>query len=242
MEYLHDAQLANIVTSYCTCLAGIMPLLFTFMTKRQPGRWIFAYACIFVTGVPTVWLHSMEGNLVASFFDVGTNILLAWALIVAASGDFMPLARRFSLLRLITLLDAAVLGWLVYETISGNKHPLLRFGTFGQFYAGEVALIVNGWIVVGLFAWNYRTIPRETRPLFFTMITCFFTGMLMATASNDQITVRIIPWHALWHIVGAFGFITMWVFNHTRFNMISPNQAIEPVAAEPEVRLRGADA
>ena len=40
MHYLHEAQLANIVTSYCTCLGGIMPLLFTALTRPQPRRWV----------------------------------------------------------------------------------------------------------------------------------------------------------------------------------------------------------
>ncbi|HPA42061.1 MAG TPA: hypothetical protein PKV69_08625 [Candidatus Hydrogenedentes bacterium] len=39
--YLHDAQLANIVTSYCTCLGGILPLLFCLLTRPIPaaGCW-----------------------------------------------------------------------------------------------------------------------------------------------------------------------------------------------------------
>ena len=39
MPYLHDAQLANIVTSYCTCLGGLLPLLFCAIAGKQPARW-----------------------------------------------------------------------------------------------------------------------------------------------------------------------------------------------------------
>ena len=151
MHYLHEAQLANIVTSYCTCLGGIMPLLFTALTRPQPRRWVFVYACILLTGIPTVWLHSVEGNRVASFFDVGTNIFLAWALIVAVSGDFLRPESRRRLLATVTPLNAVVLAWLIWEIFAAEKRPIIRFGGFGEFYTGEVALIANAWVVTILF-------------------------------------------------------------------------------------------
>jgi len=35
---------------------------------------------------------------------------------------------------------------------------------------------------------------------------------------HGQVDLRIFAWHAVWHLAGAFGFITLWVFNHVRFN------------------------
>jgi len=35
---------------------------------------------------------------------------------------------------------------------------------------------------------------------------------------HGQVDLRIFAWHAVWHLVGAFGFITLWVFNHVRSN------------------------
>lgn len=218
MNYLHEAQLANIVTSYCTCLAGIMPMLYTLLTRRQPGRWFFAYFCILLTGIPTVWLHSAEGDRVASFFDVGSNILLAWAIIIAVSGDFLSSPRRRVLLGVVTVCDVIAWAWLLYEIFAPEKRPLMTFGAFGQFYVGETVLIANAWVVAILFALNYRRIPAPARPLLLLTLGMFFIGMLTATASNSEITWRIIPWHAAWHIIGAFGFITFWLFNHVRFN------------------------
>ena len=198
--YQHDAQLANIVTSYCTCLGGILPLLFCGLYKSQPRRWLFAYLCILITGIPTVWLHAMEGNRVASFADVGTNILLAWSMIVAATGDFLSKVSRARLLGIITPLNIAGIGWLVWEIFAPEKRPVITFRTFGQFYAGEVFLITNAWIVAILFVLGRKQIPKSARRVLWCVIGTFFAGMCMATAANHVITLYIFPWHAIWHI------------------------------------------
>jgi len=218
MGYQHDAQLANIVTSYCTCLGGIIPLLFTALTRSQPRRWVLVYGCILLTGIPTVWMHSVEGNHLASFFDVGTNITLAWALIVGVAGDFLLPESRRKLLLIVTPVNLLVLLWLFLEISLVPKRPIISFGEFGQFYAGEVALIVNAWVVALVFLRNAAKLPRDARPLLYATVALFFIGMVLASASNREITWRILPWHAAWHVVGMFGFITMWLFNDVRFN------------------------
>jgi hypothetical protein len=35
---------------------------------------------------------------------------------------------------------------------------------------------------------------------------------------------QILAWHATWHIVGAFGFIVLWPFNHMRFVINPPGR------------------
>jgi len=60
--FQHQAQLANAVTGFATCLAGIMPLLYCWLFRPQPRRWVLAYLCILVTGIPTVWLYAYEGT------------------------------------------------------------------------------------------------------------------------------------------------------------------------------------
>lgn len=215
--YQHEAHLANIVTSYCTCLAGIMPLIFCALTRPQPRRWVAVYAFILVTGIPTVWLHSVEGNRIAGFFDVGTNILLAYVLQIAITGDYMKPRARHLYLVICTAANLLVWAYLVYEIFLPEKKPLLTFGGHGYFTVGESALILNCWFFTGLLIYYYKRLPREARPLFFVIFAMFFIGMILATAGNSHISLYILPWHAAWHILGAFGFITLWVFNHVRF-------------------------
>lgn len=216
--YQHEAHLANIVTSYCTCLGGIMPLLYCAFTGVQPRRWVLVYFFVFLTGVPTVWLHAVEGNRLASFFDTGSNILLAWWLIVATSGDFLkPNARRW-LVGITLACNLAAWAWLLYEVFAPAKTPLLTFGAHGQFYTGEVALIANSWVTAILFIRYRGQVSKASRPFLYTVIVMFLAGMVLATGDNAQISFYIFPWHAAWHILGAFGFITFWAFNHIRFS------------------------
>ena len=239
--YLHDAHLANIVTSYCTCLGGIIPLIYCAVTRSQPRRWVLVYFCVFLTGLPTVWLHTVEGNRVASFFDVGTNILLAWVMIAAVSGDYMGAPARRRLLGITLSVNTLAWCWLVYEIFAPEKKPLLTLWESGHFYAGEVALILNAWVVVFLFVRYRRGIAEAARPFLYLIIATFLLGMILATADNEHISSYIFPWHATWHIVGAFGFITLFMFNHQRFSMVQPEMQPDAafVAKESAKRLPG---
>lgn len=107
---------------------------------------------------------------------------------------------------------------MAYEVTAPQKVPLISFGEFGQFYTGEVALIVNCWIVAGLLFGNLGKIPTVARPLLYLVFSIFFVGMLLATASNSLISFGVFPWHAVWHILGMVGFVVMWVFNAVRFD------------------------
>ncbi len=222
--YQHDAHLANIVTSYCTCLGGLMPLLYCAFTRVQPRRWVLVYFFVFLTGVPTVWLHAVEGDRLASFFDTGSNILLAWWLIVATAGDFLKPAARRRLVGITLACNTVAWLWLLYEVFAPEKLPLLRIGAHGEFYAGEIALIANCWVAAILFFRFRGQISKASRPFMYTILVMFFLGMILATGDNDHISLYILPWHATWHIVGAFGFITFWAFNHVRFSEMAAHE------------------
>ena len=58
--------------------------------------------------------------------------------------------------------------------------------------------------------------------------------MFLATAANDVVTFYILPWHATWHVVVAFGFITMWAFNQMRFFPPRGFEEAESRQAAPE--------
>ena len=151
---------------------------------------------------------------------------------VAVSGDFLKPESRRKLLAIVTPVNVLVLVWLFLEISVVPKRPLIRFGEFGYFNVGEVALIANAWIVTIVFLRNVSKVPRRARPLLYVTVAAFFFGMVLATASNKEVTWHILPWHATWHIVGMFGFITMWLFNDVRFNLSAhpemPAEGLEP--------------
>lgn len=218
--FQHQAQLANAVTGFATCFAGLMPLLYCWLYKPQPRRWMMVYLCILITGVFTVILHAYEGNRLCSFLDVGTNILLAWALQIAVSGDFMETRPRRRLLALLTAVNVCVWIYLAYEVVAPVKRYVITFGSHGGFHFGQAALILNAFVVLGLFIVGFGSMPQEVRGLFYLVAAMFFAGLLLATGRQSLITTRVFAWHAFWHLDGAFGFITLWFLNHVRFNEV----------------------
>jgi hypothetical protein len=213
---LSPPDLANTVTGWATLLSGAVLLLLCRFVRPQPARWSFAYACIVVTGVPTVLFHGFGGGALR-VCDTGTNLLLAWALQWAVLGDYYAPATR----RRAALASAAVnllaVAWMVREAATGVKHHLIPLGSFGGFYPGESVLILDAFLVAGLFYARRRRIPEAARPLLHCVVAFFLVGLALASAGNETVHARVVSYHALWHVVGAFGFVMLWAFNHARF-------------------------
>jgi hypothetical protein len=225
MHALPAFGLANTVTGFATLFSGCVALLLCRTVAPQPARWRFAYWTIVVTGVFTVTLHGF-GETVSgfgprwfwAFLDTGSNIVVAWALALGVLGDYYgPDARRVGR----PLLTAAMLvgvGWHLYDRLPGTERSyLIPFGAWGGFYPGESWLIALSFVVVGLFAARRERIPARARPLLSAVVAIFLAGMLLATASNEKVVYPFFSLHALWHLVGAFGFVVLWAFNHVRF-------------------------
>jgi len=222
MTWLHDAQLANTVTGFATCLAGVLPLLYTVLTGPQPRRWVFAYWCILVTGVFTVWFHAYEDSVMLSAFDTGSNIFLVWAVQIGAAGDFLSRKHALRLVAASTLVNTCVFAWMTYEVVSGNRGIAVPIGSFGGFYVDETALILNAFVATGLFMYHWSAIPRHARGLLLLTCFLFIIGLVLATADGNYISFRIFAWHAVWHLVSAFALITLWLFNYVRFRVPPP--------------------
>ena len=83
----------------------------------------------------------------------------------------------------------------------------------GRYFAHEsIHCCVSSWRRVA-----DNAIPARAKPLLWLCAAIFFAGMLLATASNEEIVPPFFAMHALWHLVGAFGFVVLWAFNHVRF-------------------------
>lgn len=222
VEGIRAFALANTVTGFATLGAGLMCLLLTWLMHPQPARWHAAYWTIVVTGVFTITLHGYGEAVprgsrhVWSMLDTGSNLVVAWALTLAFLGDYYTRAFR---LRLGAVATAVMLlgWWFLWRDRPETRQYLIPFGAHGGFYGGEAMLILLSWVNVGVMFARWRLIPRVARPLLLLTFAIFFGGMLLATASNSRITPPFFALHALWHIVGAFGFIAFWAFNHQRF-------------------------
>jgi len=223
MPWLHEAQLANTVTGFATCFAGILPLLYTVLTGPQPRRWIFAYWCILITGVFTVWFHAYEDSVTLAAFDTGSNIFMVWAVQIAAAGDFLRPRMAKRVIIASTIINLGVFAWMAWEVQSGNRSLVIPLGEFGGFYMSETALIANSFAATGLFMYHWSLIPAHARGLLLLTFFLFLIGLVLATADGSFISFRIFAWHAVWHLVSAFALLTLWLFNFVRFRVPAPS-------------------
>lgn len=212
---LSPPDLANSVTSFCTIGAGVVTLLLCRYVGAQPDRWLRAYLCIFITGIPTLGWHGWGGEA-WRVADIGTNLLLAYVLQLAVLGDYYGTAfrRRFTLVS--TVVNALGILWLIREGLQGGATSTLRLGEGASFQIGELVLILDSFAITGLFYARRQHIPAAAAPLLRLVVACFLVGLWLATAEGNVVDGRIWSYHALWHVLGAFGFIFLWAFNHVR--------------------------
>lgn len=213
-----STALANAVSAYTTTLAGLLALILTVLMGTQPRRWLFAYLCVFITGIATVWYHGFGETFWPGLADIGTNLLLVWALQLAVLGDYYTPTTRRRAATASGLLILAFLGWKIAVGPASSGVFPISLGSFGGFNVGKVLLIANCLLVVALFYARRSAISSRAMPLLYLLTGVFFVGLLLATASNHKVDYQVLAYHATWHIVAGFGFIVLWAFNHVRFN------------------------
>ena len=219
-----DIPLANTVSAYAIILSGSTVLLFCWFVAPQPRRWVAVYAAVFITSLPTVWFHGFGETFWAGVFDGGTNLLLAWLLQIAAlwdEGAYKPRTRTIiaSVTGIANLLAIAA---KVSQGPASSRIFPVRFGDFGGFTLNELVLIANSILAVGFLYGRHKSLSVRSRPLLYLSTFFFLVGSALATASNQQVDFIILAYHATWHIVGAFGFLFLWAFNHVRFEQVRP--------------------
>jgi hypothetical protein len=233
--------MANAITSFATLLAGVVTLALWAALPGQPRRWAHAYLWIVLTGIPTLGLHAYGEPFRApshpwwSVADTGSNLILAWAFQVAVLGDFWSrrVQRRAGAASLCANLLA--IGWMIRERFfADGPRFLIPLGEIGGFTAGEVTLILDALLVVALLYRSREHWPSRARPVLHVATALFLCGLALATAANPRVGtlfgVRVLAWHALWHLVGAFGFLALFVFNHVRFAESGPSVKMPELA------------
>lgn len=213
---LSPPDLANTITGFATLLSGLTAWIFSHWVGPQPGRWRFVYACIVVTGVFTVGWHGWATESLR-ILDVGTNLLVVWAIQLAILGDYDAPATRNRVAAASGALNLLGIAWMAREAATGVRHYVIDLGAFGGFYAGEALLIFDAFLATALFYRQRARIPRAAKPLLWSVTGIFLVGLGLATAAGTTVHHRILSYHALWHLVGAFGFLFLWAFNHVRF-------------------------
>jgi hypothetical protein len=180
---------------------------------------VAVYAGILLTGIPTVWYHGFGETNVSGWADSSSNLLLAWLVQVAALWDAYGEKTKIRVATVSGIINLAV---VFARGIAGEsiRHiDVIPLGEFGGFHITEAMLILDSLLAAGLLYGQLREIPRKARNLLYAVTAIFVVGMLLATASNHQLDFQIVSYHALWHSVGSFGFVFLWVFNHVRWNM-----------------------
>lgn len=214
---LSPPDLANTVTSFCTILAGVVALVLCRFVGPQPRRWVAVYACIVVTGLPTFGWHAY-GTELLRVLDVGSNLLLAWVLQLAVLGDFYAPATRRRVGAASGVANGLMVAWMIGESAGGGPTYALDLGGFGGFFAGEALLIADALLVAALIYARRRAVPAASRPLLHAVTATFLVGAWLASAAGDVVHARWVSYHALWHVLGAFGFVLLWAWNHVRFS------------------------
>lgn len=228
MDPLPGWAMANAITAFATIGAGVYTSALFCLLPGQPLRWGHAYLWIFLTGIPTLGLHGYGEPFAAashpywSVADTGSNLILAWAVLVAVLGDFFSrrTARRVALASLVV--NLAAIGQMVHERFfAAEPRHLISLGDFGGFHAGETMLIADSLLVTGLLIHARRRMPASARRLLGVVAITFLLGMGFATAANTQVGVLlgvpVLAYHALWHLLGAFGLLVLFLMNDIRF-------------------------
>lgn len=217
-EYLHSAHVANVVTSFALLWAGILITIFWFLERNQPLRWLFFYLTVVITAIPTIIHHIMPKNLCWTSLDIMSNILVVVALELGLIGDYFSGSVQKSLWVVIGFLNLFVILYLVSIIFLPIPHIYLPLGRSKGFTLGEIALILNAIMVVIILGTNYTKLRRKEKAVFWGIVLTFLFGLFFATGSDDYIYPRYIGWHSMWHILGSYGFILFWYFNHLRFS------------------------
>jgi hypothetical protein len=222
---LPDFGLANTITGFATLFSGCTCLALSRLVHPQPARWRFVYWMIVLTGVFTVTLHGFGETVsgfgprwIWAFLDTGSNIVVAWSIALGVLGDYYERAQQQRGRLLLTLAMVVGVSWHFCDRLPGTeRHYLVPLGGWGGFYPGESWLIALSLVTFALFHRRRDRIPPAAKPLLWLTVAIFLIGMLLATATNERIVYPFFALHALWHLVGAFGFVVFWAFNDVRF-------------------------
>jgi len=217
---IDPVMLTNTVTAYATILSGVLCIVLTLLTRPQPSRWLLFYFCIILTGIPTVWYHGFGETFAASVGETATEYFLLWAFQVAVLGDYYGKRNRYIIAGASGAANALA---LLYKIVAGpvrSRVFVLHLGGNNGYHITEAVIILDALLVAALFVVKLPKTYAHSKPLLYLNIVIFLTGLFLAIPANSLVDYRILAYRAIWHLVGAFGFLTLWIFNFIRFSAI----------------------
>jgi hypothetical protein len=216
-------SLAASVTSFATLGAGLALVAMTALTQSQPLHWRRAYACLVLVGAATLGLHA-HGEPAGGFAqrawsaaDTGTNLLLAFALLLATLRDFGPQVRRARIALGFGALNVAALLHVLAEKFLDGSSDSLHVAGFGALTLSQLVLVADYLAVITLFAAGRRQLPRRSRRLLPLLTALALVGVTLAMPDSERVDASVLAYHALWHMVSAFLLLLLWVVNELRF-------------------------
>lgn len=217
---IDPVSLSNTVTAYAAILVGVLCIVLTLVTRPQPYRWLFFYLCIVISGIPTVWYHGFGQTFAASVGETATQYLLLWAFQYAVLGDYYRRRRRYIVAAVSGVVNLAA---LLYKIFAGPRIANVLVVNLGQgngYHITEVVIILDALLIALLFLANLPNTYEAAKPLLYMNLAIFLTGLFLAIPRTSLVDYRILAYRSIWHIVGALGFLTLWIFNFIRFSAI----------------------
>jgi hypothetical protein len=134
--------------------------------------------------------------------DTDTNLILAWALQLAVLGDFWSKRIQWRVGSVSLLVNLLAIADMVRERFfAAEISYLVPLGDFGGFRTGEVMLIADSLLVVGLLSARRGRLTARARRLLALVAISFLCGLGLATAANPQVGVLlgvpVLAYHAL---------------------------------------------
>lgn len=228
MTPLSPLALANTVTGFATLVAGVLLAAMSSLTGTQPLRWRAAYAWIAVVGFATIGAHAFSeppGALAAeawSFADVGSNLVLGGALVFALLADSAPSGWSQRVRIGVGLVNAIGLVHSVAERVSPAASAAIAFGAAGGLSLGELAIALDYVALVVLLYRGREQMPARARRLLGALLAMGLVALPLAAQSSAALGQRIFAYHAIWHLVGAFALVVLFMINEIRFEEKPP--------------------
>ena len=209
---LSAPDLANSATAFATLLAGVTTFLLAHWVRPQPGRWMWVWFSIFLTGIPTLGWHGFPSKS-WHILDIGSNLLVGWSLQNAVLGDFFSSTFRRRFLTGSAVVNSVATIAMVFQSELADS---VTFGAFGGYHWGEMSLIADSLSVIGLLTAARALITDHAAPLIRMTAFTFLVGLALSTAKGTTVHFTVLSYHALWHVVSAFGFVFLWAFVHVQ--------------------------